>query len=107
MTRPLQLPHSRPLWQRISISAAQKLGKTTTELAAGIALGLVAMAVADGVTTSLNLRLGIAVAVCVAGVLAEWGVRVAAYRACRRNPSTDSQAHNLSIRAPKRRFRRG
>lgn len=81
--------------------------RSAAELAAGLVLGIVAMAVADTATTSLNLRLGIAVAVCIAGVLAEWGVRVAAHKARRRDLSTRSERRNLSNRLRNRRWGRG
>ena len=94
-------------WQR----RRRKAAMGTVEIVAGIALGIASVAVADTATTNTNARLLIAGLIVIGAVLAEWGVRHAAHKARRRDPSSNSQAHNLSKRGLSkvlnRRFRRG
>lgn len=80
----------------------------TAEILAGVVLAIAAVAAAFTTTTSANLRLVIAIPLIIAAVYAEWGLRVAVRRARqRRNPSSGSQAHNLSNRRQNRRSSRG
>lgn len=73
-----------------------RMGRGAVEIVAGAALGIVAMAVADSATTSVNLRLLVAVTVCVAGVVAEWGLRHAAHKVRNTNQSSVRQESNPS-----------
>jgi len=105
-----QIFHQWPGWQRAGQHAAKFAGIKTLQLVAGIALGFAGLAVADTVTTSPLLRHLVAVGFVIVAALMAWGAWVAhgrARRRHRRNPSTDSQTHNLSIHALIRGFRRG
>lgn len=95
-----QFPLRRPRWQRISLGAGKGI--------AGLALGIAALAVADTVTTSPNLHYLVAVTcIAVAGLMGWAALASRKNERHRRNPSTDSQTHNLSNRGLSRRFRRG
>lgn len=89
-----RFPRRQPRWQRISLGAGKGI--------AGLALGIAALAVADTVTTSPNLHYLVAVVFIAIAAVMGWAAWVA-----KRNLSTNSQTHNLSIRGLSRRFRRG
>lgn len=115
MPRLPKLPRRRPRWQRAARSAARKTGW----LAAWFAIGFASMAAADTVPGGSTLWPVVFFTVFAVGwFVIRRGPRVVRTirysrtpKRHRRNPSSKSQTHNLSIRgltsALTRRIRRG
>ena len=103
---------ARPRWQRIGIASGRLISVTALQGLGGFALGFAAIAVADTipdgvwrVVTQIGTVLSVVVGTVVICVFVMWIKTRGDGR--RRNPSINSQVHNLSSRALNWRFRRG
>lgn len=114
MPRLPKLPRRRPKWQRLGIKTLRGAG----EIAAWFGIGFAAVSATDTASEGSWLYTAIFITIVAAGTFVmKYGrrlIRTVRYsrtpKRHRRDPSSDSQTHNLSIRrltsALTRRFRR-
>lgn len=106
-----RLPHFRqhwPRWQRNSLRAGRFAGFVVLHGFGGFAVAFTAYAVADMVPDGMWRAIAqVSVVVAAFGALVTVAWIKTRGDGLRRNPSINSQVHNLSSRARNWRFRRG